>query len=61
MLGPFLETAVLSVFGPRGNFLAVSVINVVVTIVMAKTARETRASTHTHTHTHTRARAKQIV
>ena len=41
MLGPFLETAVLSVFGARGNFLAVSLINVVVTVIMARTAKET--------------------
>ena len=41
MLGPFLETFVLTAFGARGNFLAVALINVVVSIVMARTAKET--------------------
>jgi DHA1 family tetracycline resistance protein-like MFS transporter len=41
MLGPFIETFVLSMFGARGNFLAVALINVVVSIVMFKTAKET--------------------
>lgn len=41
MLGPFLETLVLSKFGARGNFLAVALINVVVSVVMFMTAKET--------------------
>ena len=41
MLGPFVETFVLERFGARGNFLAVASINVVVALVMFRTARET--------------------
>ena len=41
MLGPFIETLVISRFGARGNFLAVALINVVVSVVMFVTARET--------------------
>jgi DHA1 family tetracycline resistance protein-like MFS transporter len=41
MLGPFLETFILSQFGARGNFLAVALINVLVSTVMWRTAQET--------------------
>lgn len=41
MIGPFAETFVLERFGASGNFLAVALINVVVALVMFRTARET--------------------
>jgi len=41
ILGPFLETFVLKLFGARTNFLAVALINAFVSIVMWTTAKET--------------------
>jgi DHA1 family tetracycline resistance protein-like MFS transporter len=41
MLGPFLETIILRIFGARGNFLAGAGINVIVACVMFATAKET--------------------
>lgn len=41
MLGPFIEAFVLKIFGARGNFLAVALINVVVALMMWRSAKET--------------------
>merc|ERR1711959_284869 len=41
LIGPFIETAILNLFGARGNFLAVALINIVVTFFMFMKAPET--------------------